>query len=401
MTDKPILFTVGSQLQLPLWKPLSEIYRLAFLSTLAFQTAEQMGIKDAIALESFSTTDRTETAKSRGFWLASIIGDAIADKKLILDPDIPELTYPGIGHWLPAFALDQIVGTMMRVLTAAAVLAGNRGAGVLVHEDVMPEGRGMVMFGKSEGLPTLHLPHANHFVAGYDDIHSKVTSEYIGARGTYMRDWYKERGISDDKITLVGAPHWDILYKEETRPSREHARRALGLDQDGLVLCYGTTWAQSTAVWGEGQDDLFHNYLLMLKAAQEMKAKLLVKVHPGSAPSYDANYQEMMIKHGVPGLITRRHNEYCLAASDCLISQGSSNLAVESTIAGTPVVELFQCSTRFPDWIKGTWGDELVDLIKEAIEVGPNIEFARAMNYDNDGNAIERCLDWIRELCPQ
>jgi len=83
-----------------------------------------------------------------------------------------------------------------------------------------------------------------------------------------------------------------------------------------------------------------------------------------------------------------------------LVTQGSSNLAVEAAILGTPTVELYVCSSKYPEYgPRGTWGEGLSDLILEAIARGPLKDFERAMNYDADGRAVERTVEWVRSIC--
>jgi len=91
------------------------------------------------------------------------------------------------------------------------------------------------------------------------------------------------------------------------------------------------------------------------------------------------------------------HNDRVLKAADCLIVQGPSNLGVEATILGTPVVEMFQPSARYPVAyeIPSTWGEGLSGAIETAIKQGPNLDFAVDMNYNHDGGATDRAIEWI------
>jgi len=156
-------------------------------------------------------------------------------------------------------------------------------------------------------------------------------------------------------------------------------------------------------VWGNGLPDLQAGFQEMLVAMKELGAKMIVKLHPGEPEGNEGYYQTRMHEAGVLGCLTRIHNEFAIRAADCVVTMSSSNFAVEAMIAGVPVVEHYQCGTKYPDEYgpaPGTWGDELVPLIKQAIKDGPNKEFVRAMNYDDDGKAINRCVEWIRGLCP-
>jgi len=399
--DKPVLFTVGNYTQQDLWRPLSETYRLAFLNSGAGQMAHEMGIEDVLVLESFMTGAMLEQAKGQAMAYATQISEAVISGSCVLDSAVPALNGTGLLRWLPVWAYENAVPAIGRVFAAATCMEKHGSSGVLVHEDVTPEGRVLCQWGNVEGLPTLHMPHANHFLANDTaDIHCSTVAQHIGASGIYMRDWYLGAGSKAD-TRLIGAPQWDKLYDAERMPTREQSRRAMGIAQDAFVLVYGGTWAQMTAVWGDAEEELKRGWELAVNAAKEMGALFIVKMHPGEAPNRETFYVEEMKKAELKGVVTRKHNEHVLRAADCVLTQGSSNLAVAATILGTPVVEIYQCSTRYPDYgPKGTWGDGLVDLIREAIAAGPLKEFERAMNYDGDGKAIDRSLEWIKEMCP-
>lgn len=398
---KPVLYTVGGHTQRELWQPLSEHYQLAFLNSGAGRMAAEMGVEDVLLIESFMTPTMLEQAKRKAMLHVAQVADVVASGSCLFDPSIPSLDTQGMLNWLPVWTYENLIPAIGRAFSLAACHEKHGGVGALVHEDVTPEGRILCQWANAEGLPTLHMPHANHFLANdTEDIHCSTVARHIGASGTYMRDWYAGAGAQAD-IQLIGAPQWDRLYDTERRPGREFARRALGLPQDGLVLAYATTWAQMTAVWGKPDEELERGLELMLGAAKELAATLIIKMHPGEVAGQEKAYVEALREFGLKGAITRKHNEVVLRAADCLITQGSTNLAVSAAILGTPVVEIYQCSTRYPDYgPPGTWGEELVDLIREAVRGQDLGEFERAMNYDADGKAGERAVAWIRELCP-
>jgi len=403
--DLPILMTVGGMCHKDLYRELGKHYRLLFMSTPYAQLCVEMGLT-AGSLEALIDDKTKLFAKNQAMWLTSKVIDHLLDGRLAqLDPSHPALRAPEIGNWLPVVAYELMEETLVRAMAMAAVCEQEDCvAGVLVHEDVTPVARLMAQFGLDEGLPTLHIPHANYFMTpGTKDIHCQTTAEHLGVQGEHMRQWFEASGVDPDRITVLGAPQWDFLYNEELLPTREHARRALALDRDDLIVTYATTWHQETgSVWGNGLPDLQAGFQEMLVAVKELGAKVIVKLHPGEHGDNEGYYQARMHEAGVLGCLTRAHNEFAIRAADCVVTMGSSNFAVEAMIAGTPVVEHYQCGAKYPDEygpMPGTWGNELVPMIKQAIKDGPNREFVRAMNYDDDGKAVERCVEWVRELC--
>jgi len=65
---KPILVTLGGPNGIPLWHPLSEYYRLAFLDSSAGNLAEQMGVPDVLYVERFIEPHKVNIARAEALW---------------------------------------------------------------------------------------------------------------------------------------------------------------------------------------------------------------------------------------------------------------------------------------------------------------------------------------------
>jgi len=397
--DKPILLTVGGHTHEKLWAPLSEHYRIAFLSNQSAAYADSLGIEN-LRLESFLVPDDISNAKMTGLILTSDLLHDIADGQVSLGTG-PRMRAPGLNHWFPGLFFDHATAAIARTSACQRMAEQNQVAGILLHEDVTPEGRVLALFGNSRGIPTLHIPHANHFLRpGTGDIHCQTTASYIGAAGAYMEGWYQDCGKSKEFITVVGTPQWDDLYDEELLPSKEFARRAFGIKEDEMALGYAGTWYQMTSAWGDPEADLEASWNTMLETAKSLGAFLLVKMHPGQNPGQERFYMDQMKEAGLRGAVTRKHPKFAARAVDCMVVQGPSNYGVQCSILGAPVVELYQCGARYPDFgPKGTWGDGLAELIGEAIAAGPNKDFAARIDHRNGELAVDRAVEWVRGLC--
>lgn len=394
----PVLLTIGSLTQRPLWERLSEQFRLAFLDTGAGRRAQEFGLKVAV-LEDGIDQDVQRHSVNRSLWQVDRILDETYsfDKPLFGVNGVPKLRSPELGNWFPGFAYEILLQSILQSTLITKLQKEHGIAGVLVHEDVTPVGRTAVMMGQALGLPTLHIPHANHFISPHKtDIHRIIMADHLGVAGEYMAGWYEACGVPRSRMELIGVPQWDKFYGEFI-PTREHSRKALGLEQGDFVLAYGTTWVQDTNAFAGGNEDLDRSAHIVARTAREMGAKLIFKMHPGEAPDREEAYGKVMEQYGLGGLVTRMHNDRVLKAADCLIVQGPSNFGVEATILGTPVVEMYQPAARYPVeyGIPSTWGEGLSATVEKAIKRGPNPEFAVDMNYGNDGGAVDRAIEWI------
>lgn len=394
---RPILLTVGNHTQRPLWKDLGVTFRLAFANDQFADEAKSLGVAGVLSMKDYSGAADVEKAKGQAILLAGDIAEDIKDGHLTLDDSVASMSGLNLLGWLPTFVYEQTAPVVAHISACATLHETERIAGILLHEDVTPTAKALAAWGNTVGVPTLHQPHGNHFFKPTPlDVHCRVTARHLGVRGGYMRDWYKACGATN--ITEIGAPIWDELYDPNRLPTRDSARRALGIKPEEYVLQYGTTWYQLTSVWGDDPENYLDSCLnLVVEAAQALGAFLLISMHPGETPGQENHYAASIKKAGLRGAVTRTHNSHCLRAANCLVIQGPSNLGVKACILGTPVVELYQHGARYPDYgPKGTWGEGLLDLIKLAIVPEG---FAEAMNYKNDGKSTERAVEWVRSTC--
>ena len=393
----PLLLTVGGKSQQNLWKPLSEHFSLIFVDGNAANYAASMGLRVGVVGNAM-TDVLIEHAKARALWLCDSVLDQLVDKGLALDADVEHLRSPHLTNWMLPMAFDEATQALIRVLAADAFMQ-EEGLykALLLHEDVTAESRAFVQFARMNQIPVLHIPHANHFISpGTDDIHCQIQSDFIGAYGIYMAEWYEACGMPADKIALLGGAQWDNLYDPERVPTKEHSRLALGFAQDDFIVGYATTWYQDTNVWG-GPDDLEWALHRFLAACVKLGAKPVIKLHPGEPAEHAGHYAELMRAYRLKGAATHWHGEYVTMAADVAVIQGASNFGVHAQILGCPIVEMFIPSARFPEryGIPGTWGDELEDCILAARGAAQGKDFVREMNFNDDGKATERATQWV------
>lgn len=398
-TKLPLLLTVGGRSQQNLWKPLSEHVQLVFADQPAANHAASMGLRVGLVGNAM-TPAMIEHAKARAIWLCDGVLDQLVDKDLALDQAMEHLRSPHLANWLLPMVFDEATQALIRVLAADTFMQDEgRYVAILLHEDVTSEGQAFAQFGRMSGIPVLHIPHANHFIeAGTDDIHCRHSSDFIGAYGLHMAEWYEACGVPPETISLIGGAQWDPLYDPERLLTKEHARRALGLWDDDFIIGYATTWYQDTNVWGSS-DDLEWAFQRFMRACVKLGAQPVVKVHPGETDEHVRHYAAAMRAHRLRGTVTSWHSEYAILASDVFIVQGPSNFGVEVSILGRPLMEMFIPSARYPEkyGIPGTWGDDLEDVLQAVRDTTPGRDFVKAMNFGDDGGAAERAAQWIMD----
>ena len=395
--ELPVVYTQGSTNQLVLMESLTDEYRFVVGNTDIGNTAKDLGIETANMGDAIDHS-LLEKVKLKTIWLQQrIMEEMISGKLVSLDPDIPAFSPPHLHNWFPTITFDVMIATLTRLRAFEAILEEHGIAGVLVHEDVTIEGRTLVALGIHHDVPTLHIPHANHFIPpDTGDIHATTRARNLGVTGNYMYNWYEAAGVDPERMTKIGAPQWDEVYKNFERLDQQHARNCFGLDQDKPVWAYGTTWAQSTNAWGRGQEDLFDGTKWFLDAAREAGAQVLLKLHPHEGEQNAVRYKEMAESSGLYAVLTSHYLPYVLAACDVVVTQGSSNMAIEAGIMGKATVEMLQPGTKYPEQyeIPSSWGPDLPEVIELAIAQGPVESFIADMNMGP--GSTERAADWVR-----
>ena len=397
-TELPILYSLGATPFTAIGEALKDDYRFVMTNTAVGNLLRDMGAQIAVLEDAFDL-DVLYEAQGLALWLQHKVGDSLLSGTLAsLNMEYPEMHSPQIAQWFPNATYESLIYAIGRIIALERIVGEHGIDGVLTHEDVSMDGRILAQLGRHHEVKVVHLPHANYFISPTDgDIHASVRADALGVYGKYMKNWFIRAGVDPDIITIVGAAHWDKMYEDSKRVSKEHARRCLGVDPEGMVFTYASSWAQDTNAWGRGEDDLLDSMRWVLDTALSMNAEVILKLHPNQPKVSAEKYAEVAQESGLPIKITSHYNAHTLKAADVVITQGSSNLAVEAGIMGVPVVEMFQSGTRYPASydIPGTWGDTLPEQIERAIDEGVKHEFLSDMSMGP--GSTERVRAYVKE----
>lgn len=403
----PVLLMTGNQTTVPLWQPLSESYDICMVGPQIFPLMADMGIRGGFSLQKYLNVELQEQAVNLTYQTTSdlhsrrdVYAEFIART---FDGNPPEpLSASRVSDWWAAMVGEHLRQEILLVGMLDCAVRENRVSGCIVHEDLTPDARVVVLFCKAHSIPTIHIPHANCFYVGKDwDIHTESICDYIAASGMYMAGWYAKWGFLPGNIRITGAPHLDTWY-EAVLPSKSESRRVLGVGEKELLLVYATSWGQLTSERGGFQKEFDAGMEAVVNAASMLRATLCIKVHPGEAREQDKVYLDMLAARGVNGFVTRGYNEYVLRAADCLIAHGPSNICVQAAIIGLPSCYIPTEDFAFPNPGPFESNGNLVDTITKARDASPETwrDFSAYMNdYRVEVTSTSRAVEFIREIC--
>ena len=239
------------------------------------------------------------------------------------------------------------------------------------------------------------------------DIHGQTRAQWIAASGQAVAEFYAARGHDQARIVITGGPQYDVMYGP--RPDKAEARRVLGIANDdpastAPVMLYFTTWGQTTSLRGGFEHEFTAGWQAVLAEAKRRGAYLCVKIHwHDNRAGVEERYEKDLAAAGVPGLVTRSHLLYVLAAADVLVAQGPSNICLEAAMAGVPscylVTDGFDFATPLP--YRGcpeTIGDAIGQALGEPADWDGFVAAYNAVHPH--GGAAENVVEMVRRVCP-
>ncbi|UFJ42522.1 hypothetical protein LOK74_08535 [Brevibacillus humidisoli] len=199
---------------------------------------------------------------------------------------------------------------------------------------LMPE-RILTIIAASQGIPSICLQHG---VVMGEPGYMPVFASKMAVYGHYEREWYLDRGVSDDCIEITGHPRFDRIFTESFM-SQSHLSEQLGLHPQ----------KKSVLIITQDNDDFWPQFVDLL--VQHSWMEIIIKPHPqeivmGRLPIYEAICE----KHPSVKLLRPRFKAekvfdfevglYDLLPNVDLIAVGSSTVGLEAMLFGKPVVFL-------------------------------------------------------------
>lgn len=316
-----------------------------------------------------------------------------------------EMLGEGVNTWLPGLAMTILSSLALDLRALEAFMAQVPVAAVVTHEDVTPKFRAMVLYAKARELPTIHVPHANHFCHVRPDVHDMCLSDWLLAASPWMRDWYVKRGCPAEQVRVVGCPNWDAWPKICRDISKEHARLVLKMDESAPTVMYCTSWSQNTNLIDDHTVKPRAD-VAVLEAAKREGWQLIIKLHPGEPAQWVQKCAELAKEHGVPAVVTKQHLHYTVRAADVVVAVGPSNVLVEAGLADRPPVVIPLRGYEFggvPPWKAQPKVDAIVSAVNMLLKK-PDMwqanrsKFVKRYAHRNDAGATARVIEAILEI---
>ena len=412
---RPVLLMAGNHTTQPLWKPLSEHFDICLVHPQMAQVMMDLRIPGGFGIHQYMSAEIQENAINIAYKIAAKLHepsncDALSyriDRAFsVAKQGVPSnFLSPYVNEWFPGMLGEHVKNHVVIMGMIDRLLSERKVVGCIVHEDVTPDMRAMVMYCRHRGIPTIHVPHANCFYIGDKwDIHTESISDYILASGEYAKGFYSHWGYLEDKIIITGMPQWDKWY-EASLPPKPEARRVLGIPTDDeFVLIYASSWTQTTGMRGRFEDELNDSLGMAIEAAKELPATLCVKMHPGEPQNNEQVYLNAMNAAGTEGFVTRQFAEYVLSAGDVVLAHGPSNFCCQASAVGMPCAYIGteDFAFPFPGPVAVSW-ENATHAVRMALQLDKDKTWGVFSKNTNDahgvGNACERIVGEVRKIC--
>ncbi len=143
---------------------------------------------------------------------------------------------------------------------------------VVVNSEYHPTSRALLIAARSMGIPTVLVQHG---FLGQSWLHWPILSDKICVWGDVDRDWYVERGLSEDRITTTGIhSSFGIDPSFRIRIRREHSIR----EGQGVVGFFAPNL-------GRDYHARAARFLMAAKSKLNSSCKWFVRPHPSQAKS--------------------------------------------------------------------------------------------------------------------
>lgn len=161
-----------------------------------------------------------------------------------------------------------------------------RVSGFIFTFDWAPVTRIVVEACRTLGIPTILVPHESAFINQALYYRDPITSasmpacDMVLAWGRLQKDIFVERGYDEERITVVGAPKFDIYHSPSSQLDRARFHRLFGLDPERRTILFATQPLDSqtdTQVARESQRAAIRD---LLRHAETHDVQLLVRLPP-------------------------------------------------------------------------------------------------------------------------
>lgn len=185
----------------------------------------------------------------------------------------------------------------------------------------------------SRGIPSICLQHG--LVMG-EEAYLPIFASKQGVYGEYEKDWYMSKGVSAERIEIIGHPRFDDIFEQKRITKKEFEKK------------FGLT-ATKTKVFVATQHINASDWVKLLEnLAQDSSIEIILKPHPWEIGKGKVeHYEKLNSKYeSIKILLSRKENLYDILPHVDVAVIGSSTVGIEAMLFDKPVVVL---KKKLPD----------------------------------------------------
>ena len=407
MSDRPLVFVSCGPTTQPLLLPLAERFTLVVPYADTVEALARHGVR-ALVWTDFGDAELPARAAAEARRLAGAWQAALAPAADALSAFGGTRDGAGLAAGAAAVVRERLADHLQVRELGRAMARTGRLRAVVVHEDVTGLVRAFLAGVREAGVPAVHVPHgvyAEHEVRGAD-VHGACHSDLIAAAGPVQRSWFVRRGVDAARIVVTGNPAWDRWYALAASPPP-----ALGLPPGPVVTVAGSWIGSETPARSIVAADQARRLDACLRGvaavqAEDPRVRLVLKLHPSAPAEDEAALAARAAAAGARvALATRGRLADVLWGSDVVCTLPST-LAIESVLAGTPVlVQDFRYAGDAVTPVACT-PDAIADGLRRLLDgrkrseafAAARRDFAARWDGPADGRATARVAALIAEL---
>lgn len=306
----------------------------------------------------------------------------------------------------------QLYRAIYSVLVAERLVDTMRPEVMVVGNDLTVEGRAAALVASRRNVRSVVLAHGSVLENSTHGLH---VADIVTAYGEFQRRTLVQLGVKENHIRVTGAPYLDKLQKQ-TGTTDPALTKQLNLSADRPWVLVATS--------GPGHvisvEQHTHTVRALIRACEQLPdIDFIVKLHRKDHPRYYRDLSKPIrsrfhvIRHGSPGFPTSIFDwlQGCSA-----ILTGGSTVAIEAMLVDVPVITMDFTDelNRIPFVSAGATihirsEQELLSAL-ERVAIYKNLPIGltkRVAEYLSgefsmlDGNASERVVDVINQMCRQ
>lgn len=265
---------------------------------------------------------------------------------------------------------------------------------VLLKADGPTPTRSMVNVAKSLNIPTVLVQHGLR----HPNMNYVPDADHIAAWGEKSAKIFRKKGVTDDRIVITGAPHFDYLNSYDFDISALKNRHSIP-DDHAVVTLASQPYSKRV------RENLIRSTVEGLESLDGVS--LVLRPHPREDVSLHRQYADQTSTNVA---VTPNENIHDLLMASNLLFAINSTVILESSILGTPVVLLtFTGEDRHPFYSSENGFPEIANpnnigpcvskyLDKQEVLADRQPSFGRRFAFNRDGEAYRRVADLVEDV---